>query len=74
MPGDSNSTTRRNHLKRRLREDAATQSNQGDEFLRAAFPGERETSHGTGTLYVKWGSYHGRSTTPDVRRVNPTHP
>ena len=26
--------------------------------------------HGTGRLYVKWGSYYGRWTTPDGRRVN----
>jgi hypothetical protein len=26
--------------------------------------------HGTGTLYVKWGSFYGRWTTPDGRRVN----
>ena len=26
--------------------------------------------HGTGTLYVKWGAFYGRWTTPDGRRVN----
>ncbi len=26
--------------------------------------------HGTGTLYVKWGSYYGRWLAPDGRRVN----
>ncbi len=26
--------------------------------------------HGTGTLYVKWGSFYGRWTAPDGRRAN----